>query len=66
MKQNVIDQLRKAIEESGETQTALAAATGINQGNLSKFLSGERGLSLEHFAKLCQYLGLTLADKKRR
>jgi transcriptional regulator with XRE-family HTH domain len=54
MKQNVIDQLRKAIEASGESQLAIGEATGINQGNLNRFLRGERGRSLENFAKLCQ------------
>ena len=63
MKQNVIDQLRKAVKESGESQIAIAEATGINQGNLSKFLRGERSLSLESFAELCQHLKLTLVAK---
>lgn len=60
MKQNVIEQLRKAIRDSGKTQLAIADATGIAQGNLSKFLKGERGLSLENFAVLCKLLQLKL------
>jgi len=32
MKQNVIDQLRKAIRDSGQTQLAISEATGIGQG----------------------------------
>lgn len=63
MKQNVIDQLRKAIRESGQTQMAISEATGIPQGNLSAFLSGDRGLSMESFAVLCQHLKLTLVAK---
>jgi transcriptional regulator with XRE-family HTH domain len=64
MKQNVVDQLRKGIEASGESQLSLAEATGINQGNLSRFMRGERGLSMENFAKLCAHLGLSLSAKK--
>jgi transcriptional regulator with XRE-family HTH domain len=63
MKSNVIDQLRKAVKDSGESQLAIAEATGINQGNLSKFLRGERSLSLESFALLCQHLKLALVAK---
>ncbi len=60
MKRNVIDQLRKAIIDSGESQLSIADATGINQGNLSKFLNGERGLSLDNFSALCEYFKLRL------
>ena len=60
---NVIDQLRKAIVDSGESQLAISEAIGINQGNLSKFLSGERGLSLDNFAELCSYFKLKLVAR---
>ena len=60
---NVIDQLRKAIVDSGESQLAISEATGINQGNLSKFLNGERGLSLDNFAELCSYFKLKLVAR---
>jgi len=65
MKQNVIDQLRVAVERSGESKLAIAEATGINQGNLNRFMRGERGLSLDNFAKLCQYLKLSLSGTKQ-
>ena len=42
MKRDVIEQRRKAIEDSDESQLAIAEATGVNQGNLSKFLRGEQ------------------------
>jgi len=63
MKQNVIDQLRGAIRESGQTQLAIADATGIDQGTISRFMRGKRGLSLENFALLCKYLKLSLVAK---
>lgn len=63
MKRNVIDQLRKAIIDSGESQLSIADATGINQGNLSKFLRDERNLSLDNFAVLCDYFKLKLASR---
>jgi transcriptional regulator with XRE-family HTH domain len=57
------EQLREAIEKSGESQYAIAKATGINQGNLSKFLSGERGMSLDNIDLLCDYLKLKLVSR---
>jgi transcriptional regulator with XRE-family HTH domain len=66
MKRSVIDQLRKAIEDSDESQRAIADSTGIDQGNLNRFVRGERSVSLENFAKLCLHLGLTLEAKSRR
>ena len=63
MKRNVIDQLRKVIIDSGESQLSIADATGINQGNLSKFLRDERNLSLDNFAVLCDYFKLKLSRR---
>ena len=63
MKRNVIDQLRKVIINSGESQLSIADATGINQGNLSKFLRDERNLSLDNFAVLCDYFKLKLVGR---
>jgi transcriptional regulator with XRE-family HTH domain len=63
MKRNVIDQLRKVIINSGESQLSIADATGINQGNLSKFLRDERNLSLDNFAVLCDYFKLKLSRR---
>ena len=61
MKQlNVIERLRTVDRDSGESQLSIADATGINQGNLSKFLRGKRNLSLENFAVLCNYFKLKL------
>lgn len=57
---DVVEQLREAIEKSGKTQTSISEATGVDQGNLSKFLNGERGLSLDSFAVLCKYFKLKL------
>lgn len=40
------------------TQTALAAATGIDQSTISKLLKGERGFSTAHIKALADYFGL--------
>lgn len=63
MKRNVIEQLRKVIVDSGESQVSISESTGINQGNLSKFLRDERNLSLKNFAELCRYYRLNLVER---
>lgn len=63
MKRNIIDRLRKAIAESGESQLSIANAVNIDQGNLNRFVRGERSISLENAAKLCEYLRLDLVRR---
>jgi transcriptional regulator with XRE-family HTH domain len=59
-----VGQLQHAIKRSGDTQYAIAQATGISQSVLNRFLNGERGISLDTAAKLCQYLDLDLAPRR--
>ena len=62
------EELRQAISDCGLNLTQLARATGVHQGQLSRFLRAERTLTLPAAAKLCAYLGLHLTgsvlDKK--
>jgi transcriptional regulator with XRE-family HTH domain len=60
---SLIDELRKAIVKSGESQLSIAKATGVDHGNLNSFLHGKRGLSLETAAKLADYLKLKLVRR---
>lgn len=57
------DQLRKAIEGSGQSRYAICKAIGLDQGHLSKFMHSERGLSLDVLDRLCAYLKLELRGK---
>jgi plasmid maintenance system antidote protein VapI len=45
-------------------QYAIAQATGVSQSVLNRFINGERGISLETAAKLCQYLDLDLLPRR--
>jgi transcriptional regulator with XRE-family HTH domain len=64
-KKNIIDQLRRAMRDSGETEYAIAKASGVSQSVVNRFVSGERGISLETAAKLCEYLGIELVASRR-
>jgi len=59
------DQLREAVRRSEVTRYRLSQELGIDQGALSRFVSGERGLSLEAIDKLAGYLGLRLVNDRR-
>lgn len=50
--------LAYCMELRGLTQTALAQATGIDQGNLSKLLSGERQFNAAQIRTLSQFFGV--------
>ena len=52
--------LRKAIERSEASRYAISQATGIPQSALSRFVSGERSISLDYADKLARYFGLEL------
>lgn len=60
-------ELRQAIERSGLSRYGIWQQTGIDQGSLSKFIDGERGLSIESIDKIAELLGLHIctADAKR-
>jgi transcriptional regulator with XRE-family HTH domain len=60
------ERLRRAIRESGMTRYALWKETGVDQGTLSKFMSGQSGLSLQSVDKLCDALGLTLTAQETK
>ena len=63
-KKNIIDQLRRAMRDRGESEYAIAKASGVNQSVVNRFASGERGISLETAAKLCEYLKLDLVRRR--
>lgn len=50
--------LAYCMELRGLTQTALAQATGIDQGNLSKLLSGERQFNAAQIRALSQFFNV--------
>ena len=67
---DIVDQLRQAILDSGETRYAIAQATGVDQGTLSRFVrserkKGSRTITIETAALVCDHLGLHLAPIRR-
>jgi hypothetical protein len=58
------DQLRQAVLNCGQSQYAICKATGIDKSALFRFVTGERGVSMELMDTLGEYLRLRIvADK---
>ena len=56
----ISEQLRGAIAESGRSAHDIAVKAGISPPQLYRFLSGERGLSLESLDKISQVLNFEI------
>ncbi len=61
----VSDQLRRIIDDCGLSRYEIAKRTGIDAGTLSRFMSGERGLSMKALDTLGECLGLTVNMRRK-
>ena len=57
----ILDAICEAIEASDNTRYRIAKDTGISQTQLSRLMSGERGLSIDTLERLADYLELKIA-----
>lgn len=55
-----------AVKASSETPGAIAKGAGVARSQLSRLLSGERGLNSETIEKLAEYLGLEIVIRVKR
>jgi hypothetical protein len=56
----LVDELRQAVLNCGQSQYAICKATGIDKTALFRFMTGERGVSMDVMNKLGEYLGLRI------
>lgn len=62
----LVGQLREAIQGSKMSLNELARQCGVGPDRLSRFVRGQRDLTLEAAEKICDTLGLRLAPEKQR
>ena len=62
----VLDEIRVAIKASGKTRYRIAKDLEISQAQLSRLMSGERGLSIEALERLADYLELEIVIRPKR
>ena len=60
------DQVRQAVDDCGMTRYAIWKATGIDQATLSRFVTGERRLSMDSLDRLADLLDLNITTGRRR
>lgn len=65
-KPRVSEQIRRIIKASGMTRYEIAKRAGIEQSALSRFMSGERGLSTATLDRLGELLDLEVVGGRRR
>lgn len=58
--------IRQAVVTSGMTLTAIAEATGIDRGRLSRFVRQERGLGMEAIDALAAHFGFRLVKQRKK
>jgi transcriptional regulator with XRE-family HTH domain len=56
----------KAIEASDENPSSIAKGAGVARSQLSRLLSGKRGLNAETIERLAKYLRLEIVIRPRR
>lgn len=63
--ETIVDQLKHAIENSGQTPYRIAKESGVSSPVLTRFLNGDRDIRLETAALLASYLGLELLKTRK-
>ena len=58
--------IRRAILASGQSRYAIAKASGVSEAALSRFMSGERGLTTATLDRLADVLGLEIVARRGR
>ena len=59
------EQVRQAIDNCGESRYRICIETGLDRATLSRFMSGERGLSMEALDTVADYLGLSIVRDRK-
>jgi hypothetical protein len=57
-------QLQTAIAASGEPLPEIAAASGVSASVLQRFVSGQRGITLDAAGRIASHLGLALVPAR--
>lgn len=63
---DLLTEIRKAIETSGQTRYRIAKGSGVSQAQLSRLMSGEAGMSIGNVERLSAYLELEIVVRPKR
>ncbi len=62
----ILDRIRQAITASDKTRYRLSQETGIPQSQLSRFMTGEKGVSFEALERLAEALDVEIIVRLRK
>jgi transcriptional regulator with XRE-family HTH domain len=62
---NMADVIRRTISKQGWSLYRLGIKTGVDSGRLSRFMTGNRDLTLQAAGRLADALGLRLVDPSK-
>ena len=65
-REDIEEQLRQAILNSGMSRYRLSQLTGVSSAVLSNFVNGHRSLTMTTASKLAKELGLSLKPEKKK
>ncbi len=60
----LLDELRIAVDESGESLNEIGRGSGVTVSGLSRFMSGQQVLTVDVAERLAAYLGVTITVKR--
>ena len=61
----LVDTIRDAVRESDQSAGGIAKGAGVARSQLSRLLSGKRGMSVEGIERLAEYLGLEIVVQEK-
>jgi transcriptional regulator with XRE-family HTH domain len=59
------DQIRRAVDASGLSRYRISKELGVAESTMSRFMSGQGGLSMENLDALADLLDLDITTRKR-
>jgi transcriptional regulator with XRE-family HTH domain len=59
------DQVRRAVDASGLSRYRISKEIGVAESTMSRFMSGQGGLSMENLDALAELIGLDIAGPRR-
>jgi transcriptional regulator with XRE-family HTH domain len=59
------DQIRQAVDASGLSRYRISKELGVAESTMSRFMSGQGGLSMEYLDALADLLNLDIKTRKR-
>ncbi len=62
----ILDTIKQAILDNGQSRYAIARESGLSEAALSRLMSGKRGLSIDATEKLADTLDLDIIIRPRK